>query len=137
MKKTVIGVLTIMLLLGLVGCNNGSSDINNSVIASPSPTAIGSTSESSSPTSKSAADNIQKATPTPEPMYRAVAEKNAIIVEDDLHGNIRWKNKCDVCGWVDSSTTVTTLSGGGSIRGFYCNTCKAQREVKLSSSQIQ
>lgn len=53
-----------------------------------------------------------------------------IVREDDTR--VHWKKKCDACGFVDSSTNVSTKPGPGSwlaAGSFQCFKCQHQSEV--------
>ena len=99
--------------------------------------------ESMGKAKKTETPNDKTTSPSPMPekvLYRAVAETNAVIVQDDFEGHISYKKKCDVCGWIDGSTQVVTLAtvnDSGMSSSFYCPTCKEQRTVKLKVYEIE
>jgi hypothetical protein len=65
----------------------------------------------------------------------AVALTGAVIIEQK--GNtIRWKKKCEKCGWVDSSTTSQSAPSRNatSSSGFSCPKCKNRQNVKIQGA---
>jgi hypothetical protein len=65
----------------------------------------------------------------------AVALSGAVVVENN-GAMIRWKKKCEKCGWVDGSTTSQTSPSRNATTStsFSCPKCKNHQSVKLQGS---
>lgn len=112
-------------------------------VNNPNADSIDSKNESAGKTKKTETPNAKTRLSPPlseKVLYRAVAETNAVIVQDDFEGNVSYKKKCDICGWIDSSTQVVTLGtsiGVGMRSGFYCPNCKEQRTIILKVYEVE
>ena len=65
----------------------------------------------------------------------AVALTGAVIIEET--GNtMRWKKKCEKCGWVDGSTTSQSAPGRSSstTSSFSCPKCKNHQQVRIQGT---
>lgn len=72
----------------------------------------------------------QSSSQTPVYTYTHSALEGAVIVESDPHtGEIRYKYKCEKCGFVDSSTVQAYIRNGGRESSFYCSNCEFHQKV--------
>lgn len=65
----------------------------------------------------------------------AAALQGCVIVEDQ-GSRIRYKKKCEKCGWVDGSTVNDYAPMKGSTResSFYCPECKVTQKVRIQGT---
>ena len=63
----------------------------------------------------------------------AAALSGAVVVRDDGKGNIQYREKCDHCGKISSTTVHTTVQPGSRLTcgGFTCIYCKQRSSVEI------
>jgi len=83
-----------------------------------------------------------QAPPEPEPPAppkkpvkkgRAVAVKGAVIASQD-GTNAKYKNKCSVCSYEDSTWHSLRIAAGVVRSVFYCPKCSRKRDVEITCS---
>jgi len=79
----------------------------------------------------------QKPTRVPEPVKkrRAVAKKGAIIVSQD-GVYVKFKRKCTVCDFEESSWHTMQITIGTMKSPFFCPKCRKRRDVEMQGSPI-
>jgi rubredoxin len=70
----------------------------------------------------------------------AVALSGCVIIKQDVRGSsasIVYKKKCESCGYVDNSTTSTSVSNssGSTYRSsFTCPKCRKNNSIQIQGS---
>jgi hypothetical protein len=65
----------------------------------------------------------------------AVVLSGAVIIKQE-GSQITYKNKCEKCGWVDSSTTTTSAPNKNSTRStsFTCQKCRNDQRILIQGT---
>ena len=69
-----------------------------------------------------------------EKRYYHSSESGSVIVSQNGTKNFRWKKKCNYCGKTDNNTYNESRFSGSLTTMFYCNKCKKQSKVKVTTS---
>lgn len=71
-----------------------------------------------------------------EHQYSAVALKGAVITEvDSITKTLKYKRKCETCGFVDNSTYRCNIPvSGTTTSSFLCTKCKNVQEIAIQGS---
>ena len=66
----------------------------------------------------------------------AIALSGAIIIEEK-GSQMKYKRKCEKCGWVDNSTVSTSApmsKSNTTTSHFFCPKCKNNQNIKIQGS---
>ena len=67
--------------------------------------------------------------------YTHAALEGAVIISSDTStGAVKYKDKCEKCGNVSSSTHNTYIKGTTLNSSFYCSKCKSSQKVRIQST---
>jgi hypothetical protein len=69
-----------------------------------------------------------------EKRYYHSSESGSVIISQNGKKNFKWKKKCNYCGNTDGNTYNESRLSGSLTTMYYCNKCKKQSKVKVTTT---
>lgn len=131
-KTLICAVLTVLLLICVfTGCaktNDGGSY--------EAPQTTSSTTQYTTQTTTQAYDNgYNDYEEETQVQYYHAAIEGCVIEEQDGSDEVHYREKCEACGYVSSSTHTMWRSFGGFTTSFHCPQCGNMQKVYIETSQ--
>lgn len=132
-KKSIICILTMVLVVSLAACkNDNEADDTTSFAVSTAD----STDSSESPVYEDETKpDIESTEPEQEPTYYHAALCGAVVTEQDGSPRFTYVKKCENCGTVQSGSNTTNATGGVLHGSFLCFGCKETQQFEIETTQ--
>ncbi len=136
MKKTkslICTLLTIMLLICVfTGCAKSESEESYEASQTTAATTQTTTQTETTQTYDNGLDTYEEET---QVQYYHAAIEGCVIEEQDGSDEVHYREKCEACGYVSSSTHTMWHSFGGFTSSFHCPQCGNMQKVYIETSQ--
>ena len=129
-KTLICTLLTVLLLIcAFTGCAKTENEENNETSSTAT------TASSVQTTATQAYDNGYDDAQEQEPQYYHSAIQGCVIENQDGSAMFSYKEKCEACGYVSSSSHMINHTFGTYTSSFLCPKCNNVQSVEIESNE--
>ena len=133
MKKLIVCLIAFILAFVLVACGNSPEKTSEESTSTATATST-SSATSDAPTAAATTTEAYEEEET-QPQYNHSAIQGCVIEEQDGSDMVKYREKCESCGYVSSSTHIIHHTFGTYNSSFTCPQCSNVQKVEIESHE--